>query len=115
MSDKNATKTPIFVKKADSKRGSVWHDFADKRFRKQHGGYDIPEGDNHAIPKYNDPIRASTMTPEEINSTLSDLEKEIKQLKENEDRIVPKSKPPEDFEEFFENNKAPNYDDQDDE
>src|SRR5271154_2781262 len=115
MSDKNATKTPLFVKRADSKKGSVWHDFADKRFIKQHGGYDIPEGDNHAIPKYNDPVTAPTTTPEETNATLSDLEKQIKQLKENEDRIIPTSKPPEDFEEFFDDKQTKNYDDQDDE
>lgn len=115
MSDKNATKTPFFVKKADSQKGSLWHDFADKRFKRQHGGYDIPEGDLHAVKKYESPLQASTATPDETNVVLSDLEKEIKQLKENEERVIPTSKPPEDFEEFFDNNQTKNDYDQDDE
>jgi hypothetical protein len=115
MNDKSATKTPLFVKKDDSKKGSLWNDFANRRIIKQHGGFDIPEDDLHAIHKYADPIQTPTTTPEETNATLSDLEKEIKQLKEKENRVIPTSKPPEDFEEFLDDNQTKNYNDQDDE
>ena len=51
----NSTKSILLVKKSDAKKGSLWHEFANKRIIKQHGGYDIPEGDLHAIPKIQNP------------------------------------------------------------
>lgn len=111
MADTSATKTPLFVKKADSKKGSLWHDFADKRFKKQHGGYDIPEGDLHAVQKIEAPILTPQATPEETNAALSDLEKEIQKLKQNDDQSLKPSTPPKDFEEFLSDNPTQNYDD----
>ena len=78
------SKPVLLIKKADAKKGSLWHTFANKRIIKQHGGFDIPEGDLHAIQKYHSPIEQSTQSPEETNATLSDIEKEIKKLKDKE-------------------------------
>jgi hypothetical protein len=104
----DSTKTPLLVNKTDSKKGSLWHDFADKRFKKQHGGYDIPEGDLHAVHKYVGPVLGPQATSEETNAALSNLERELQQLKtKNQQSFQPPSKPPEDFEEFFEEKKSP--------
>lgn len=84
MSD-DKTKSVIFVKKADSKKGSLWNVMTNRRIIKQHGGFDIPENDLHAIPKYQSPLEKQPETEEENNETLSDLEKEIKQLKNKND------------------------------
>ena len=85
MSD-DPTKPAIFVKKAESKKGSLWNKLTNGRIIKQHGGFDIPEGDNHAIPKYHSPIEKPAEPSEETNETLSELEKEIKALKEKNER-----------------------------
>ncbi len=81
------TKPRLLVKKNDARKGSLWNQLTNKRIIKQHGGFDIPEGDLHAIQKYENPLLPEQTSPEEINSALSHLEKEIQQLKEkdNED------------------------------
>jgi hypothetical protein len=86
VNDNNNTKTPLLLKKDDAKKANIWHDFADMRFRKQHGGYDIPEGDNHAIQKYDSPIQTQQQSPQEVKEVLTELEKEIQQLKDKEER-----------------------------
>ncbi len=113
MSDKSATKTPLLVKKDDSKKGSLWHDFANRRIIKQHGGYDIPDDDLHAVHKYVSPIHPPQLSKEETNATLSDLEKEIELLKKKEELTKAPSKPPTDFGEFLDNKpqQSPNNDD----
>jgi len=78
------SKPVLLIKKADAKKGSLWNKFTNKRIIKQHGGFDIPEGDLHAIAKYHSPIEQQTQSPEETNQVLSDLEKEINKLKDNE-------------------------------
>ena len=80
MSDDN-TKSILLVKKSDSKKGSLWNTLTHRRIIKQHGGMDIPENDLHAIHKYESPIPTPQTTSEEANAVLSDLEKEIQQLK----------------------------------
>src|SRR5579862_1412975 len=85
MSDDD-TKPILFVKKKDSKKGSLWNKLTNRRIIKQHGGFDIPEGDLHAITKYENPIEKPAESSEETNETLSELEKEIKQLKEKNER-----------------------------
>lgn len=96
---KNDTKTPLLIKKNEARKGSLWHEFANKRIIKQHGGFDIPEGDLHAVQKYDNPIQTSQQTSEEVNATLSDLEKEIRQLKER-DQQTPLTTPLEDNKHF---------------
>ncbi|HWY78970.1 MAG TPA: hypothetical protein VNW29_01290 [Candidatus Sulfotelmatobacter sp.] len=83
MSDA-VTKPVLLVKKADAKKGSLWNQLTNKRIIKQHGGFDIPEGDLHAIPKYENPVYQQQETSEATNAMLSDLEKEIQQLKEKD-------------------------------
>lgn len=102
MSNKSATKTPLFVKRTDASNGSLWNDYTNKRIMRQHGGYDIPEGDLHSIQKYQDPVFTPRSTQEETNAALSDIEKEIQQLKEKNGESLTSSKPPQDFQEFFE-------------
>lgn len=85
MSDDD-TKSILLVKKADSKKGSFWNKLTTKRIIKQHGGFDIPEGDNHAIPKYESPVDRPDLSSEETKEALNDLEKEIKELKERNER-----------------------------
>lgn len=115
MSDKSATKTPLLVKKSDSKKGSLWHDFAHSRIIKQHGGDEIPEGDLHAIHKPENPVLGQKSTPEETNAVLSDLEKEIQELKQKDNQQMKPSKPPQDFEEFLNDKITQHATDQDDE
>jgi len=76
----------LFVKKSDAKRGKLWNKIADERIIKQHGGYDIPEDDLHAVKKFTDPVLSPKTTPEETSEVLSELEKEIQQLKKDEDK-----------------------------
>jgi hypothetical protein len=87
MSD-DKSKPVLLVKKADAKKGSLWNDVANKRIIKQHGGFDIPENDNHAIPKYHSPVEESAISSEETKETLTELEKEIQQLKEKDERAT---------------------------
>ena len=83
----NPFKKPyLFVKKSDAKKGKLWNEIADGRVIKQHGGYDIPEDDLHAVKKFTDPVLSQKATPEETNKVLSEIEKEIQQLKKDEDR-----------------------------
>ena len=86
MSD-DKTKPVIFVKKSESKKGSLWNIMTNRRIIRQHGGFDIPENDLHAIPKYHSPIERLPESKEETNEVLSDLEQEIKQLKDKNDSI----------------------------
>jgi hypothetical protein len=79
------TKPVLLVKKADSKKGSLWNTLTNQRIIKQHGGFDIPEDDLHAIHKYSSPLVIPHESEEETKETLSELEQEIKQLKDNED------------------------------
>lgn len=92
MSD-DTNKSVLFVKKADAKKGSLWNNLTNKRIVKQHGGFDIPEGDLHAIPKYHSPLEEKQASPEETKEALSDLEKEIKQLKEKDSHTQPPPRP----------------------
>lgn len=85
MSDKT-TKPPLFVRRSDSKRGSFWHILSNKRIIRQHGGFDIPDDDLHAVPQYHSPVEISQESPEEIKAELSGIEKEINELKEKEER-----------------------------
>lgn len=84
MSD-DKSKPVIFVKKSESKKGSLWNTLTNQRIIKQHGGFDIPENDLHAIPKYHSPLDKPPESIAETNETLSDLEQEIKQLKDKND------------------------------
>lgn len=103
MNNNTATKTPLFVKKNDASNGSLWNDYANRRIIRQHGGFDIPEGDLHAIQKYSEPVSTPRSTQDETNAALSDIEKEIQHLKETNGSTDQPSKPPQDFEEFFSN------------
>ena len=85
MSD-DGTKPILLVKKKDSKKGSLWNKLTNRRIVKQHGGFDIPEGDLHAIPKYESPVDKPILSSEETKEALSDLEKEIRQLKEKNEQ-----------------------------
>jgi hypothetical protein len=104
----SATKTPILVKKSESKKGSLWHDFANRRIIKQHGGFDIPDDDLHAVHKFVGPTLSTQASPEETNAVLSDIQKEIETLKQKEDQSRIPSDPPEDFKEFFKDTTPPN-------
>jgi hypothetical protein len=75
-------KSLLFVKKSDAKKGKLWNKMADERIIKQHGGYDIPEDDLHAVKRPSDPVMFPKATPEETNEALSEIEKEIQQLKQ---------------------------------
>jgi len=74
----------VLINKKASKKGRIWNDIASGRIVKQHGGYEIPEGDLHAIPKYDNPVQAKRASREEIHEALTDLEKEISELKSKE-------------------------------
>lgn len=87
MSNKS-TKNPIFVKKSEATKGSLWNKYANKRIIEQHGGFDIPEGDLHAIHKFESPLKSSKISPEEMTTALSDIEKEIKELKEHDNQLL---------------------------
>lgn len=78
------TKPMILVKKSDSKKGSLWNKLVNHRIIKQHGGFDIPEDDLHAIPKYRDPLERQEESPDEKNAKLSDIEEQIKRLREKD-------------------------------
>lgn len=85
--DSDKTKSVIFVKKSDSKKGSLWNTLTNRRIIRQHGGFDIPENDLHAIHKYHSPLEAPPESEKENNETLSGIEQEIKQLKDKDDSI----------------------------
>jgi hypothetical protein len=108
----SATKTPILVKKSESKKGSLWHDFANRRIIKQHGGFDIPDDDLHAVHKFVSPVLSIRATQEESDAALSNIEKEIETLKEKENKLQRRS--PEDFKEFFDDTNLPNNTQKDD-
>jgi hypothetical protein len=110
----SATKTPLLVKKAESKKGSLWHDFANRRIIKQHGGFDIPDDDLHAVHKFVGPILSTQATTEETTAVLSDIQKAIENLKEKENQSRIPSNPPEDFKEFFDEPKPQNPTEDDD-
>lgn len=103
--NRSATRIPLLVKKSDSTKGSLWHEFSHRRNIRQHGGDEVPEGDLHAVQRFVSPIQPPTTTPEETEETLSYLKKEIEVLKKSDQqqqtRLTQPSKPPEDFEEFF--------------
>ena len=86
-------KPPIFVKKSESKKAKVWNRLSNDRIIKQHGGYDIPEGDLHAVKKFESPVQFEQQTPEETNEALSDLELEIEGLKQNDVKLPPPPPP----------------------
>jgi hypothetical protein len=110
MSD-DANKHVLFVKKADSKKGSLWNKLTNTRIIKQHGGFDIPEGDLHAITKYHSPIEGPAASQEETKEKLTELEKEIQDLK-NKDQHTPL--PSHDVRQRFSQNPAHDNQDQDD-
>lgn len=99
------TKIPLLVKKAESKKGSIWHDFAHRRIIRQHGGDDIPEGDLHAVVKYESPVKPPEVDQKDTDETISYLQREIEHLKKydekKQEQLNQQSSPPEDFEEFF--------------
>jgi hypothetical protein len=83
MSD-DANKSILFVKQDDVKKGKLWNTITNRRIIKQHGGFDIPEGDLHAIPTYHSPVEGQNASPEDTKETLNELEKEINELKEKD-------------------------------
>lgn len=99
----NAVKPVLLVKKDDAKKGSLWHEVANRRFIKQHGGVDeLPEGDLHAIATYHSPVVAPPTTPEETNAAISDLENQIHHLKEKDHAPYQQNQQtPRNFEELF--------------
>jgi hypothetical protein len=115
---RSATKIPILVKKSDSKKGSLWHEFSHRRIIRQHGGDEIPEGDLHAVTKYVSPIKPPDNDPKDTEETLSYLQREIEHLKKRDQQkqtqLSQQSKPPEDFEEFFDEEPIEKDSDRDD-
>jgi len=83
MSD-DANKSVLLIKKDDAKKGSLWSKMTNTRIVKQHGGFDIPEGDLHAVPKYHSPVDNKESSQEETKEVLSGLEEEIQKLKDKE-------------------------------
>lgn len=80
----------ILVNSDESKKSVNWSNTAKQRFIKQHGDiYHIPEGDAHAIPKYDDPLHRDPPTPEEIKTATDSLEEKIKKLKDQGSVPVP--------------------------
>ena len=100
--------------KNDVKKASLWSKLTNKRIVKQHGGFDIPEGDLHAIPKYHNPLAEKMASPEETKEVLTDLEKEIQRLKEQDKRTPPPQLPRHQSQEHFSHNQNKDYSDQDD-
>lgn len=84
MSDKTTEPNPLFVKNEEAKKGHLWHKLSSQRFHKQHGDGEIPEGDRHAVAKYHSPIHEKTLSPEETQAALNNLETQIKVLQEKE-------------------------------
>jgi hypothetical protein len=113
MSD-DTNKSVLLVKKADSKKGSLWNKLTNGRIIKQHGGFDIPEGDLHAIPKYHSPVAGNESTPEETREALTELEKEIKHLKEKDAQTPLPPRPSHDMKERFTQEPSHDFKDQDD-
>jgi len=113
MSD-DAKKPILLVKKGDSKKGSLWNSLTNKRIIKQHGGFDIPEGDLHAIQKLSSPLDDQRTSPEETKVALSEIEKEIQHLKEKDKRTPPPPPPRHELNSQFGNQLPQNYQDKDD-
>ncbi len=113
MSD-DPQKNILLVKKGDVKKASLWSKLTNTRIVKQHGGLDIPEGDLHAIPKYDNPVLGKESSPEETKEVLTDLEKEIQLLKEKDKRTPPPQLPRHQSQEHFSHNQNKDYSDQDD-
>jgi len=92
MGDK-VIKSPLLVNKNDSKKGVIWSDLTNERIIKQHGGHKIPKNDLHAISEFVSPIEKQPDDPKETAATLHDIEKEINQLKETEEKNQPQPVP----------------------
>lgn len=114
VSDNNI-KPIIFVKKEDAKKASLWNKLTNGRIIKQHGGFDIPEGDLHAIEKYQSPVEGKEANPQESQEVLSDLEKEIQQLKEKDKHTpIPPHTIPHENEQYFDETPLAHHDQDDD-
>lgn len=75
--------SPFTVKKSELKSGAAWNQMAQDRFIKQHGSVDhIPEGDNHAVPVFDEGPTIPKPTEEEMHSAVSSLEEQINKLKD---------------------------------
>jgi hypothetical protein len=86
MSKNDKRSSVFFIKKGDAKKGGVWSDTAKQRFIKQHGSVDdIPEGDAHAVPVYDDPTLTPPPSAEESKSAIESLEKKLETLKEQKE------------------------------
>ena len=82
MSQPAKALTDLLVRDNDAKKGELWSNTAKGRFIKQHGSVDeIPEGDAHAVPVYNDPLQLPSASPEEKKAAEEKLEEQIKSLK----------------------------------
>src|SRR4051812_2776246 len=69
----------------NTKQSVSWGDSAKNRFIKQHGSVeDIPEGDAHAVPVYDDPTFVPPSSAEETKTAMDSLEEKVKALKEPE-------------------------------
>jgi hypothetical protein len=72
----------LFVKRSESKKGSLWNELADKRSKEQHGDVDeLPEDDLHAVKKFVVPDLYPEADPEEAEEAVSNLEEEIQKIK----------------------------------
>lgn len=80
----NIKKPAIFVKKRESKKGELWNELTNDRIIRQHGGFDIPEDDLHAVKKFESPVQIEKASPEETKAALSDLAQEIEGLRQKE-------------------------------
>jgi hypothetical protein len=90
MSTNDKSSPLSFAKKGNSKKGETWSETAKKRFIKQHGSIDeIPEGDAHAVPKYDDPTYSPPPSVEESKAAMDSLEEKLKELKEKGKTPVP--------------------------
>ncbi len=105
----DAAKPVLLVKKSDSNKGSLWNTLTNRRIIKQHGGFDIPKDDLHAIPKYENPVHTPQASLEETNSTLSDLEKEIQQLKEKDNQKAFQQQKHDEAKKHFEDEQMQNF------
>jgi len=82
-------KPALFVKRSESKKGALWNRLTNDRIIRQHGGYDIPEGDLHAVKKFESPIQFPQASQEETDSALKELADEIEGLKKKSDQLAP--------------------------
>lgn len=80
----------LLVNKSDIQKGALWFTTFKNRFIKQHGSVDeIPEGDAHAVPKYDDPTLITPRSPEETKAALDSLEEKLTKLKNQGKPVVP--------------------------